>query len=193
MELGLVLGPDLLHGQHRFPGLGPSVVEIAPHNLRLLPVPARAYAEHEAAPGEIVQGRDHLGEKKRVPLRHQADARSQPQGTGHRRGLGEGHEGIHHVGVGVWDVSPAGGGIKGNGLQGHYGVLRHPDGLEAQILRPPGHNGHVDWGTRDRGNRDADLHDGLLLALCPTAPPQPAHQVTVQRSEAGRLPPPGGP
>src|SRR6266481_2094150 len=52
VEFGLGFGPQLLHGEDRLSGLRPAVVEIAAHDLRLLPQPARTDAEEEPPAAE---------------------------------------------------------------------------------------------------------------------------------------------
>ena len=54
MELGLILGPQLFHGQDGLPGLAPTMVEVTAHNLGFFPQPASTDAENKPAVGQAV-------------------------------------------------------------------------------------------------------------------------------------------
>lgn len=65
----------------------------------LLDVPAEAEAEREAACGEVVEGRDLLGEADRVVLGDQRDAGTEAEALGDRGGLAERDEGVEGAAV----------------------------------------------------------------------------------------------
>lgn len=65
----------------------------------LLDVPAEAEAEREAARGEVVEGRDLLGEVDRVVLGDQRDAGAEAEALGDRGGLAERDEGVEGAAV----------------------------------------------------------------------------------------------
>src|SRR5262245_3116315 len=77
MEFGLLLRPQLLHGQHGLAGDAPAAWKVGAKNLGFLFEPASANTKDEAATGNLVQGGDFLGHMQRIPLWHQADTRAQ--------------------------------------------------------------------------------------------------------------------
>jgi hypothetical protein len=65
--------------------------------LHLVPVPAVADAEDEAAITDLVDGGDELGGLDRIALRDQAHACADLQGGGGHRRRGERDEGVHDI------------------------------------------------------------------------------------------------
>jgi hypothetical protein len=82
-----LLGPQHLQRQHRFPGLGPSVLEVAPHDRGLLPILSRANAEEKAAVTVEIQHDDRFSEQQRIAFGHECD----PGGQLDRARDGSGH------------------------------------------------------------------------------------------------------
>ena len=166
MELGLVLRPDRLHGQHPFPQQGEAGGEVGAVVGHLLAVPAAADAEQEAAAGEEVDGGDLLGGDDGVPLDDEADARpeQEPFGAGGQRP--EDHEGIGGAAELVGDAVAAGGDGLGEG--GDVGVLGDEQRLEAAVLQRPAEGPDVDAVPGGEG-ADAEPHEAPLasvMALC---------------------------
>jgi hypothetical protein len=63
----------------------------------LVLVPAVADAKQETAARDLVDRRDQLGGLDRIALSDQANAGSEQQRFGHRRGRTQQHERVHHV------------------------------------------------------------------------------------------------
>ena len=161
--LGLVLGPKLLHHLDGFSGLGPAMLKVAAHDLGLFPEPAGADAEHEAAPAEQVEAGNLLRQQQRVALRHQRNAGAQLDGAARSGGPGQSDVGVGEVGISPRNL--ASGGREGAvAVQGHGRVFGVPEGLEAQLLRLPGHEGRVD-GIGGQGHGSSDAHWLTLLTV----------------------------
>src|SRR5207302_1266388 len=108
VELGLVIGPDLLHGQDALPEYSEAPGRVGPVVLHLLPVPAPADTEEEAAAGEEVEGGDLLGRRDGVAFDDEADSRPEEEPLGDHGGGGEGQEGVERLPVLLGQVGPAG-------------------------------------------------------------------------------------
>ncbi len=127
----------------------------------LLPVPAEADAEGEAAAGEVVEGGDPLGERDRVVLGDQGDAGAEPEAFGDGGGLPEGDEGVQ--GPAVLPGQLAARRVGRGPFDGDVGVLGQVEPGEAALLqfaRQP-HRGDGLVGQEDRGR---DPHTGTVGA-----------------------------
>ena len=162
-EGGLVVGPQLFHGQD---ALAYSVTPIGipdPVVSKLLLVPAVADTEQEASPGQMIERRNLLGQPDRIPLGHEGDAGANPQRGGRCRHRGEGHELVvaPPVEVGKWrcpcPTTPGGGPAGGN-----VRVLREPQRLEASLL---GFSAQFDGlnGLVGREDHEAIAHARTLI------------------------------
>jgi hypothetical protein len=99
VELGFLLGPDLLHRQHPLPEHLPAPARVGAVVSHLLAVPTPADAEQEAGAGKVIQASDHVGEDDRVPLNNQTDSGRQLEPGGCHRGRRQGHERVDHMPV----------------------------------------------------------------------------------------------
>ena len=197
VKLAGFVSPQRLHRQHRLPGVGGPLGEFNAEQLRFLPQPAGADAEQEAPAAEVVQGGDFLGQQDGVALRHQADARTQFERAGDRRGPPQRHKGVHAFVVHLRDdpVRRARPGRLGAGGDGR--VFRHPQRLEAVPLASLRQLGNVNGGL---GNEhcDANFHivpsrDGhwsLLTFGKPSTPSFHRHSESFRSSSFRHLQPP---
>ena len=99
VELRLLLGPDLLHGQHPLAHHPEARREGGPVMLDLLDVPAGAHAEEEASVGEEVEAGHLLRGDDRIVLDHQADAGAEAEPRRHGRRRRQPDEGVQGVRV----------------------------------------------------------------------------------------------
>ena len=132
---GLVFGPHLFHGLDGFTSLGPAVVEVAAHDLGLLPQPAGADTKDEPSARVEVQRSDLLGLDQGVVLWYQADAGAQHDLVSGSRGDGQTDEWVGHVAHGRWDAAVGGAAVFRCGVHRDDGVLSHPERFEPQVLR----------------------------------------------------------
>src|SRR6185369_15411542 len=126
----------------------------------LLPVPARADAEEEAAPAEVIEGGDLLREEEWIALRDQRDAGAELQRRRHPRGARESDEGIDEVRVALGDDAVGGAGEAARRLHGHDWMLGTPERLEAEGLGGAGHERRIDVLGRKR-DRHSNVHADL--------------------------------
>ena len=155
------MGPERLHDLNGFPCLRPAVHEVATHEFRFLPQPARANAEQEAAAAKPIEAGDLLGQEEGVALGNQGNARAEFNGAGDPGSPGQGDVGIGEMGISPGDLA-AGGGEGAGAVDRHRGMLRVPDRLETEFLGFFGHKGRVD-GIGRQGDGCANIHDDRLL------------------------------
>ena len=124
VEFGGVLGPQFLHGQHVFPSLSPTMVEVRAHYFAFLAEPAGADAEDEPASRIVVQGGDLLGQVQGIVLGDQADASAQFQGCGGCGGKGQADEWVDLVAHELRDGSIGGPPVFGVVINGNYWMFR---------------------------------------------------------------------
>ncbi|MGX1270620.1 hypothetical protein RKD18_003814 [Streptomyces phaeoluteigriseus] len=117
----------------------------------LLLVPAEAEAEGEAAAGEVVNGRDPLGEVDRIVLGDEGDAGAEAEVLRHGRRLSEGDEGVEGTAVLAGQVAARG--IRGGALDGDVRVFGEVEPGEAALLQLAGEAGR---GDRLVGEEDGD-------------------------------------
>src|SRR5262249_23894075 len=125
VELRVVLGPDLFHGEDSLPEHAPTTLSTASVILHLFGVPSAADAKDGSPVRKPVQRSDLLGCNDRVTLDHKADACGQTEPCCGRGGGGESDKRI--VSVPILTRQVAAGGIRGSAARGNVGVFRKPD------------------------------------------------------------------
>src|SRR5262245_37241548 len=125
VELRVVLGPDLFHGEHSLPEHAPTLFVIGSVILHLFGVPSAADAEDDSTVRKPVQRSDLLGGDDRVTLDHEADACGQKESCCGRRGGGKSDKRVVSVPVLTRQVAAAG--IRSSAASGNVSVFRKPD------------------------------------------------------------------
>ena len=103
--LGLILGPQLFQRFHRFPCLGPPVVEVTTHHGGLFAVPAGADSENEPSLAVQIEDRDLFGQDQRIAFRDQGDSGRQLDFAGDGGGHGQGDIRLREVTVSPRDLA----------------------------------------------------------------------------------------
>ncbi len=99
VELGFIMGPDLLHRQNPFAHQRPAPPGIRAVIAHFLQVPAAANPEQKPSTGQLIERGDLLGGGDRVALDDQAHARPEPELGGHHGGSRQGQERVQGVRV----------------------------------------------------------------------------------------------
>src|SRR5215470_8670026 len=175
VELRLVLGPDLLHGQNPLSKNLPALLERCPVVLHFLGVPPAANTENEPPPRQHIEARDRLREGNRVMLDREADSRAQPNARRHGGGSGKPDKRVLDLPVFRRELGPSG--PRALALLRDMSVFWRPDRFEAALLR--GVRKFVDPnGVLRVERKDPDLHkssfaevdDSIRLRSSPPAP-----------------------
>jgi hypothetical protein len=109
-------------------------------------VAACADTEQDTVPGEVLQGRDLLGDPDHRPEREDQHAGAETDPQSDRRRSGERREAVQKRYPGSRDE-----------------LIHHPDGLEAQFLGVTGGRGDIPGCAISRGHRrqhHAEFHAG---------------------------------
>ena len=131
----LLLCPELLHRLHGLPPLGPAAVEVDAEQLPLLPQTAHSDSKQKS-PARVHVQRGHLfGKSDGVAGGNDHDRGAELQRGSRGRGAGQGYERVDDVSPEPWDR------VLHRNRQ--RVLLRHPDRVEPQLLRPPGKDGDV--------------------------------------------------
>ena len=139
-EVGAVVGERLAGPvqPHRLDGLveqGVALVEVDAEGVELALQVAGAHPEHEAAPGDDVEGGGGLGGQERVPVGEHGQVGEQGDALGDGRGRAEGHERVEGlVATALGQPAPA----RGRGARCRRG----------RPTPPPRGPGRPPWGRR---------------------------------------------
>src|SRR5438094_4462336 len=132
LEGRLVLGPDVLHGEHALAQHAPALLEVGAVVLHLLGVPPAADAEEDAPAREEVEARDLLGGGDRVALDEETDPRADLERGGHGGRRRQRDEQVVRVPVLLRQRRPAR--PRAPPRDRDVGVLREPERFEAAGL-----------------------------------------------------------
>ena len=174
--LGLVVGPDRLHGGLVLTQHGVAAGPVDAVVLSFGAVPAEPDPQRDPAPGEMVERRHLLGQQDRVVLRDEQDAGAEPDARRHRGRRGERDQRVEAALV-VVEAHAADECRRCVLAHREVGVLGEVERVEAELLDRGGQHGRGQVAV-GQGGGDAQAHGqdpaGVRAANSARVPPPTA-------------------